>query len=362
MKIMNIFGILFFGISMSAAHGSFDDLNAHIQIQNQKQKLVLKSLLESNRKVKSLVIKKGELQSEIDSLQASIDSLDHEVVEIEKRVHDQRIQLAKRIATMGNIAQGGWAQFFFSRQKAPDFERNLRVLKIISQRDRELIQNYQEDTKALKSKKERLVSRRTLIEKKQELFLKQEVSLFAEISKKNQVLARIKKSKAFSEKKIKELKQLHSSMNLDDSGVLDGLLAPSFSEKKGTLPAPLNQFSVLRKYGIIQTPHYVIKNRGVFLQAELGEKVRTVGSGTVILSDYLPGKGQTVIVDHGEHYYSVYSNLDQAPVRRGQTLASGDVIGQTGYSSMNETTGLYFELRHFSEAYDPGQWVKGLKL
>lgn len=364
MKKANL-GILFISLLLSCvsmAETSPAVLQERIEKQNQKQELVLSGLMSINRKVKALVLEKGKIQREVDSLNASIDSLEAEVKATQESMHLQRIQLSKRMRAMGHIASGGWAQFFFSRQSAPDFERNLRILKIVSQRDQQLIQGYQIDAKALKNKQEKLRARKLKSIEKQNAVSKQEAALLAEISKKNQILAKIKKSKAFSLKQVQQVKLRMQHLNLEDSGVLDNLLRPSFADQKGLLSSPLQTISVLREFGVMKTQNYVIKNRGVFLQAELGEKVKTVSEGKVVLSDLIPGKGQTIIIDHGDHYYSVYSNLDQSLVRVGQSVAGGDVIGQTGYSLLSETTGLYFELRHFSEAYDPGQWVKGLKL
>lgn len=353
----------FFNLAAFAQAGTYAvDLQERLKAQNQKQEIVLSGLMTINRKVKALVLEKGQIQAEVDSLNASIDSLESEVQETQKSMGIQRIQLSKRIRAMGHIASGGWAQFFFSRQSAPDFERNLRILRIISERDQQLIQGYQIDAQALKNKQEKLQARKLKSIEKQNAVLKQEAALLAEISKKNQILAKIKKSKSFSLRQLSAVKDRMRHLNIEDSGVLDSLLKPSFADQKGFLPSPLQNLSILRSFGIMKTQNYVIKNRGVFLQAELGEKVKTVSEGKVVLSDLIPGKGQTIIIDHGEHYYSVYSNLDLALVRVGQAVASGDVIGQTGYSLLSETTGLYFELRHFSEAYDPGQWVKGLKL
>ena len=89
----------------------------------------------------------------------------------------------------------------------------------------------------------------------------------------------------------------------------------------------------------------------------MGSKVRSVYSGNAIFAGEIPGYGNSVIVDHGDHYYSVYSHLHSIDIEQGLQIEANQVIGKSGSSGSEYGDGLYFEIRHFSEPADPKNWL-----
>ncbi len=85
--------------------------------------------------------------------------------------------------------------------------------------------------------------------------------------------------------------------------------------------------------------------------------MKAIFSGTVAFADEVPGFGTTVIIDHGDHYYSVYSHNKKLFVKPGESIKEQQVIGHSGRSAINLADGLYFEIRHFSEPLDPQSWL-----
>jgi septal ring factor EnvC (AmiA/AmiB activator) len=86
--------------------------------------------------------------------------------------------------------------------------------------------------------------------------------------------------------------------------------------------------------------------------------VSAVAAGRVEVARDLPGWGTTVVIDHGDHYHSVYASCARIKVREGDEITSGQLIGFTGERSPLFGPGLYFELRHFADAIDPRTWIK----
>jgi septal ring factor EnvC (AmiA/AmiB activator) len=87
--------------------------------------------------------------------------------------------------------------------------------------------------------------------------------------------------------------------------------------------------------------------------------VRAVGNGRVVFAEWLRGFGEIVIIDHGDQFLSVYGNNGKLLKRSGDSVKAGDTIAETGNSSGNLDTGLYFELRHQGQPFDPVSWTKG---
>lgn len=65
-----------------------------------------------------------------------------------------------------------------------------------------------------------------------------------------------------------------------------------------------------------------------------------------------------MILDHGNHYMSLYGNNEAIYKRVGNKVKSGDTIAIVGNSGGNAESGLYFELRYQGKPFDPLGWVK----
>ncbi len=94
---------------------------------------------------------------------------------------------------------------------------------------------------------------------------------------------------------------------------------------------------------------------GLEIHAPLGVAVRAVFAGRVAFADRYGAYGRIVIIDHGEHYYSVSGNLASADVKLGDEIAAGERLGTIGDEGQGPM--LYFEIRHGAETIPPGPWL-----
>ena len=132
-----------------------------------------------------------------------------------------------------------------------------------------------------------------------------------------------------------------------------------FAKLKGRLVLPV-QGTVAGQFGKTrskdgQGPSW----KGIFIATEAGQAVRAVSAGRVVFSEWLRGFGEIVIIDHGDQFLSVYGNNGKLLKRSGDSVKAGDTIAETGNSSGNLDTGLYFELRHQGQPFDPVSWTQG---
>jgi septal ring factor EnvC (AmiA/AmiB activator) len=94
---------------------------------------------------------------------------------------------------------------------------------------------------------------------------------------------------------------------------------------------------------------------GLEIRATVGTPVRAVFAGRVAFADRYGPYGRIVILDHGEHYYTVSGNLAAIDVKVGAEVSPGErigTIGDDGHGAM-----LYFEVRHGSQTVAPGAWL-----
>jgi septal ring factor EnvC (AmiA/AmiB activator) len=97
--------------------------------------------------------------------------------------------------------------------------------------------------------------------------------------------------------------------------------------------------------------------KGLFIRAPEGEQVHAVAAGTIVFADWLRGFGNLLIIDHGDDFLSVYGNNESLLGAAGATITAGQVIAAAGNSGGNAESGLYFELRHRGQAFDPLKWI-----
>ncbi len=103
----------------------------------------------------------------------------------------------------------------------------------------------------------------------------------------------------------------------------------------------------------------VIRWNGIGIAAAAGTPVRAVESGKIRLVNQFGTYGLTIVLEHGNGYYSVYSHLQSATVKLGADVTRGAVIGTVGGESSDYGAHLHFEIRGDNQqALDPATWLK----
>ena len=122
-----------------------------------------------------------------------------------------------------------------------------------------------------------------------------------------------------------------------------------FSAMKGRLPFP-----VAGRAEILTAKRQGGGGPGLEMRVALGSSVQAVFSGRVAFADRYADYGRTVIVDHGDAYFSVSAGLQTIRVTVGQDVAAGTTLGTVGDSGSGPA--LYFELRRAGDPLDPAPW------
>ena len=99
---------------------------------------------------------------------------------------------------------------------------------------------------------------------------------------------------------------------------------------------------------------------GVDIKANEGEPVRATNSGRVAYAGRQFFSGNSVVLDHGEGFYSMYFHLSKIKVRKGRAVRKGDVIGLVGMTGRASGPHLHFGFRLQGARIDP-EAVFGLK-
>lgn len=140
----------------------------------------------------------------------------------------------------------------------------------------------------------------------------------------------------------------------------EDIQSAAFRRKRGSLPWPVRDGFVVRGFGRQKHPTLKgveITNNGIDIRTEDAAEVSVVYAGKVAGLQFIPGHNYTVIVQHGD-YYTVYSNLSEAWIKKGETVAANQPLGRVSSNPITGATELHFELWREKERLNPTGWIK----
>lgn len=141
-------------------------------------------------------------------------------------------------------------------------------------------------------------------------------------------------------------------------------LASSFAANKGKLPWPVSNGYISDRFGKNKHPVFNIytENYGIDIKTKKGTPAYAIFAGEVSSVIYIPGAGQTVLVNHGS-FYTVYSKLSNVNVKKGQKIKLKQVLGKVTTDESGNTK-VHLEIWKVGangspQKVNPETWVKG---
>lgn len=129
-----------------------------------------------------------------------------------------------------------------------------------------------------------------------------------------------------------------------------------FSRLKGKLPWPVKTYSAYRRRILNNTA------QGIIISTPEGTQIRAVAHGRVVFSDWMPGYGLLIIIDHGSSYLTLYAYNQSLKTAVGNKVNAGEIIASAGTSGGRLESTVYFEIRKSKQQYNPLRWLnKGNK-
>ena len=92
---------------------------------------------------------------------------------------------------------------------------------------------------------------------------------------------------------------------------------------------------------------------GIDIPAPAGTRINAAADGYVRLSGWNGGFGQTVIIDHGNGYSTLYAHNSRNRVQVGQRVTRGQHIADVGTTGMSTGNHLHFEIRRNGTPVNP---------
>jgi septal ring factor EnvC (AmiA/AmiB activator) len=235
-----------------------------------------------------------------------------------------------------------------------------------------LVSLNQELDQAIASKNETLEQEQSAKQDLSRDLSKQENTISSLKSEERTLLSKLKKQEKQREEVNKEIQRIIEAeiraSKKDNAGVFSltpeaAALSADFEKNRGKLPWPVERGVITQKFG--DNPHPVlagitVPNNGVNIATNQNAQIRAVFDGTVSGVFSIPGAGKNVIINHGG-YRSVYSNLKEVFVSKGQKISAKEAIGLVLTDEVDGKTEAHIEIWKVSEngtvKEDPAKWI-----
>jgi murein hydrolase activator len=364
---------------LEALRGRMDKLKSEVDAAESQRSEAADALKGSERAISDTNRALFELTTAQRELAGELRQAAEQIEQVKAQVDQQRQRLAEFLVHQYQYGASDGLRLYLEGKDLAEAERQARYLEYISRerlaligRFRQSIETLSQLEEALRTKQEAL--EKNLAEQKQardklesERTQKRKVlaSLAGEISKNRKEMGRLKRDEDRLSKVIEQLGRILKPTQPAKPQPTPGgprieqeadpsLAGLEFASLKGKLRLPIRG-ELISRFG---APREGFSSKGLFIRGGSGQPVRVVGDGRVVFVDWMRSLGNFVVVDHGKDYLSIYGNVESVLKQVGDSVKSGDSIATTGDSGGAGESGVYFQLNHQGQPFDPLKWVK----
>lgn len=322
----------------------------------------------------------NELDRQIMSMGSRLDTLTLDVILTQDALAEKRAVLQRRVADIYKRGKLWNFQVLLAAETFGDLLSRYKYLYLVSRQDESLVAEVKDLQGRVTDERDQLLRVRTaLADRRTErgdelsrylgLERRQQQTLRQSQSSERDALARLdslSRAERLVNDRVGELERRRLAKARDDSiaaarvgaVALPGIATMSATDQ-GRLDWPVDG-PLLYRMGPAPgyRPNTRLEYRGVGIKADLGTPVRAVKAGVVATAGPLNTYGPSVIVDHGNGFYTLYLYLGRLNVSEGDRVAQGQVIGTSGGASSDAGPHVEFQIRERTIALDPLNWLK----
>jgi septal ring factor EnvC (AmiA/AmiB activator) len=316
----------------------------------------------------------SEIERQIGGLASQLDRSSAELILAQDNLAERRAVLQRRLVDIYKRGPLHTFQVLLAAEGFGDLLARYKYLYLTSQQDRALVTDVEKLRNRVVEQRNNILNVRGELARRQQE-REAEFTRYSELAaERSQKLQALQRSARSTERRLSALQKDESRLNgllasLERSrreevarGALRGAVSAPGSittADLGNLDWPV-EGAIVYRFGRDTLPSGgIIRWNGVGIAAGVGSPVKAVESGKVRLVGQFGTYGLTIVVEHGNGYYSVYSHLQTADVKLGATVSKGSVIATVGGANSDYGPHLHFEIRGENQvALDPTVWLR----
>jgi len=298
---------------------------------------------------------------QLTNLQNAVDKNSKEIMTIKDNYKERSINIYKKkntkinssIFTANSLSQAVYRikyynilsninQEMLDKLKTTQFYNEKKKIEI-----KQLLNNVNSDKKSKENELNSLDKKKKYQEELLIQLQKEKQSIQAEITKQNTQINALEQLR----KTILEQKKQYDTEQLDQLKKIKS----NIKEFKGKLIWPVDG-KIVKGFGPQWNPklNTTLHNPGVDIATNPTASVRSVFDGLVTTITFISGYGTTVIVDHDDGYFTVFTHLDNLLVTKNMLIKEGQKIGFIS----KESQVVHFEIWGNNQTLNPKEWLR----
>lgn len=332
-------------------------------------------LANAERRLSASMAVLAEVQFQSDATSAEIAATTRDLLYSQDRLAESQAVLSRRLRDIYKMGPLQTVQVLLGARSFADLLNRYRYLQQIADSDRQLVERVRALESRLAKQNEDLKARMSELGLLRQDRVSEVAELRAVEDEREQALREFRSREAQATTRLDQLEADEGRMTtlideleerrraLEAARARTGGPAISAADA-GSLDWPL-EGRLIYRFGREQRPNgMVLRWNGIGLAAPTGTPVRAVKAGRVALAGPFEGYGPTVVLSHGDGFYTLYLYLEEIGVVEGRDVAAGQVVGTVGGADTPEGAHLEFQIRAplqgsgSPQAQDPLQWLR----
>jgi murein hydrolase activator len=313
--------------------------------------------------------KVARLSKGLKAIETRIRELEGEYRKVEKHAEANESYVAARLAALYKLSWLGKFHVLASADSMFDFFADKRSLEQILAHDEKVLAALARDKEQMQVLLQKLVVQKNDKQATAADLSARIETMNSEQARREALLKEIRSKKSLQMAAVESLKASASALDRTvesfSNASPEAAAAPvvvaekPFESLKGLLMMPVKG-KIISFFGRYKDRRFNVTQfqSGIYIKADRGEPIRAVYSGKTLFSSWFKGFGNMIIIDHGDHYYTVYAHLEEQFKSKGDPVEAGEVIATVGDTGSFTGAGLHFEVRHHGKPMNPLGWIK----
>ena len=311
--------------------------------------------LELDREIKAEELR--QLAEEGSTVAADLAANEARTKSLEEQEASTRPELRSRLVDIYKLGQGRYLRLLLSTSDVRQVGQASRTLAALAKIDHDRVVSRQRTLDDLKASRRSLEDRRRQLSVLRANAERAEAALEQAAKARNNLIKDIDGRRDLNAQLVAELQaaqqKLQATLRDLATGAATDTPALPIRPFRGDLDWPVAATGNRRAPRNGTSP----ASTGIDITAPEGAAVSAVHEGTVAFAGPFGGFGNLVIVEHGGQNFSLYGNLLEMSVARGDRVDRGQNLGTVGLAPAGSSE-LHFELRIDGQSVDPLQWLK----